>query len=168
MNDRPIAHRPDPGGQGNWLDAYLPEGQVAPHQPQARMIDVATIRGILFRQRWLIAGVLATSVIIGILITLLATPMYQAQSSVRIEPYGNFIIEGQDVQTGIASNQVWDLLQTQMGIIESRSLARTVAEDLNLGERTDFFGEEFEESRPANVSDERWREVKLEAAAEEL
>ena len=132
------------------------------------MIDAATIRGIIFRQRWLIAGVLATSVIIGILITLLATPMYQAQSSVRIEPYGNFIIEGQDVQTGIASNQVWDLLQTQMGIIESRSLARTVAEDLNLGERTDFFGEEFEESRPANVTDERWREVKLEAAAEEL
>jgi len=143
------------------LDQFQP-------QSQPQLINASAIRGILFRQRWLIAGVLVAAALIGLIATLLATPMYEARSSVRIEPYGSFIIEGQNVDQGIASNQVFDLLATQIGIIKSRSLAQTVAEENNLGERDDFLGSDIDEERPANTSDEAWSATKLRMATAKL
>ncbi|MGB3796622.1 MAG: polysaccharide biosynthesis tyrosine autokinase, partial [Alteraurantiacibacter sp.] len=76
-------------------------------------------------------------------------------------------IEGQ-VDQGIASNQVYDLLKTQIGVIESRSLAATVAEDLNLAERPDLLGEDVDENRPDNISDEQWLQAKQKMAVSML
>lgn len=146
----------------------MPENQLVLHQPRHSLIDISTIRGILFRQRWLIIGFLAAAAIAGLVWTLLATPMYEARATVRIEPYGNFIVEGQDIEPGLASNQVYDMLQTQLGIIGSRSLANTVAENLNLGERDDFLGADIDERRPLNLNDEEWRAQKQDMAASKL
>nr|WP_298925260.1 polysaccharide biosynthesis tyrosine autokinase [uncultured Erythrobacter sp.] len=165
MNDRSIINAPDPDGRGTWLDHYLPENQLAHHHGPTRAISLSTIRGILFRQRWLIAAVVVAAAIAGLILTLLATPMYEARSSVRIEPYGSFIVEGQDLDRGIASNQVYDLLSTQMSVIKSRNLASIVAEELNLGERYDLLGAEIDESRPPNLSDQEWIEAKQSIAA---
>ncbi len=166
MNDRSIVRTPQAGGQGTWVDAYLPENQLAAYQGnQQRLIDVPAIRGILFRQRWLIAVVVAAAGILGLVWTMMATPMYEARSSVRIEPYGAFIVEGQDVEQATPSNQIYDMLQTQLGIITSRALATTVAEDLNLGERYDLLGADIDESRPPNLTDGEWRQAKQNMAA---
>jgi len=168
MNDHPMMPARQPDGQANWIDGYMLESPSGRYQPQAQLINANAIRGILFRQRWLIAGVIVAAVLAGLIITLLSTPMYEARSSVRIEPHGSFIVEGQNVDQGISSNQVYDLLSTQVGVITSRSLANTVAQDQNLGERNDFLGEEIDESRPPNISDEAWLESKEQMAAARL
>ena len=166
MNDRSIVRTPETGGQGTWLDTYLPDSQLTTHQGnQLRLVDIPAIRGILFRQRWLIAIVVAAAGLLGFVWTMMATPMYEARSSVRIEPYGAFIVEGQDVERATPSNQIYDMLQTQLGIITSRALASTVAEDLKLGERYDLLGADIDDSRPANVTDEEWRQAKQSMAA---
>jgi capsular exopolysaccharide synthesis family protein len=165
MNDRSFIAAPEPAPQGRWLDSYMPESQVVAYQPQPQLINLATVRGILFRQRWLIGGVLVAAIIAGLIWTLLSTPMYQATAKVRVEPYGSFIVEGQDVDQGVASNQVYDYLSTQVEIIKSRSLAALVVEDNNLGERQDLLGKGIDESRPPNMSDEQWLEEKKNIAA---
>ncbi|MEM7665224.1 MAG: polysaccharide biosynthesis tyrosine autokinase [Pseudomonadota bacterium] len=165
MNDRSIIQAPEPEGRGTWLDTYLPDNQLAHYQPQQKLINVSAIRGILFRQRWLVAAALVIALIGGLVVTLLATPMYSASSTVRVEPYGTYILEGQDVRQGIASNQVYDLLSTQVSVIQSRKLAETVAANLNLGERYDLLGEDIDEGRPPNMTDEAWRNSKEKRAA---
>ena len=165
MNDHSIIPPPHPGGRGTWLDAYMPDAQLTHYQQQQQFLNMAAIRGILFRQRWLILAALMFSAVAGLIVTLLATPMYVAQATVRIEPYGTFIVQGQDVDQGVASNQVYDMLSTQIGVITSRSLANTVAENLQLGERSDFLGADIDESRPPNLTDREWVEAKQKLAA---
>ncbi|MDY7098700.1 MAG: polysaccharide biosynthesis tyrosine autokinase [Pseudomonadota bacterium] len=168
MNDRSIAPAPRPGGQGDWLDAYTADGgQMVPYQPQpqAKLIDTAAIRGILYRQRWLMAGVVVLALLAGIVLTLLTPPTYKATATVKVEPAGAYILDGQDIDQGFASNQVSSYIETQMRIITSRNLAEVVASENNLGERTDLLGTEIDESRPPNISDEEWLEQKNSMAA---
>ncbi|MEP3421311.1 MAG: polysaccharide biosynthesis tyrosine autokinase [Erythrobacter sp.] len=157
-----------PDGSGTWLETYMPDNQLVPAAPTGQLISLATVRGILFRQRWLISGVLLAAITIGLVITLLATPMYQATAKVSVEPYGAFILEGQDVEQGIASNQVGDYLATKVELIRSRSLAEVVVADRQLGERYDLLGEDIDTRRSPDMSDEQWLEAKNAMAATRL
>ncbi len=165
MNDRSIIESPEPGPRRGWVDHYMPEAYPQPYQAPRQLFDISSIRGMLFRQRWLFAGVLLATAIIGLIVTLLTTPLYEAQSSVRVEPYGQYIVEGQDIEQPFGSNQIYDYMQTQVAVIESRNLANTVAENLNLGERSALLGEDFEEGRPPNISDDEWSRTRTAAAA---
>ena len=166
MNERPLIDPSEPDGRGTWIESYLPDNQLAyPAPPAQQLISLATIRGILFRQRWLFAGVILAALTIGLVITLLSTPMYAATAKVSVEPYGAFILEGQDVEQGIASNQVSDYLATQVELIKSRSLAEVVVTDSQLGERQALLGQNVDEGRPPNVSDEQWLQTKNSMAA---
>lgn len=168
MNNRSIIQAPGPEGRGTWIDSYMPDGQMSPFQPQPQLINFQTVRGILFRQRWLILGVVAAAVLVGLILTLLSTPMYQAQAKVIVEPYGSYILEGQDINQGVASNQTYDYLGTQIEVIKSRSLAEVVVADLNLAERNDLLGDDIEERRSPGMSDEKWMEAKRKMAASML
>lgn len=169
MNDRSLMQAPGQDPRQGWVDAYMPDGQPVGHFEAPRpLLDLSVIRGMLYRQRWLLAGVVVASLIVGLIVTLLATPMYEARATVKVEPYGQYIVEGQDIEGGIASNQVFDFLQTQIAVIQSRNLATTVVEKLNLGERDAILGADFDESRPPNMSDEQWAKTRKEAAAGQL
>ncbi|MCK0098751.1 polysaccharide biosynthesis tyrosine autokinase [Qipengyuania sp. S6317L1] len=169
MNDRSLMQAPGQDPRQGWVDAYMPDGQPVGHFEAPRpLLDLSVIRGMLYRQRWLLAGVIVASLIVGLIVTLLATPMYEARATVKVEPYGQYIVEGQDIEGGIASNQVFDFLQTQIAVIQSRNLATTVVENLNLGERDAILGADFDESRPPNMSDEQWAKTRKEAAAGRL
>jgi len=165
MNDRSIIQTPEPEGHGTWLDPYLPEHQVGHYQPRPKLIDVTAIRGILFRQRWLFAAVITLALIGGLVYTLMATPMYEARATVKVEPYASYIVEGQNIDQGLASNQIFDFLGTQLAVIQSRNLASVVAADQNLGERYDLLGDGVDEGRPPNMGDDEWRKRKEDLAA---
>ena len=168
MNERSIIDPNSPQTQGTWIETYMPESQMAPAQPQAQWISLATIRGILFRQRWLLSGVIIAALIVGLIITLLSTPIYRATAKVSVEPYGAFILEGQDVEQGIASNQVGDFLATKVELIKSRSLAEVVAQERNLADRVDILGPDIDSQRPAGMSDQAWSEAKQSQATSVL
>lgn len=160
MNDRSIIDPSESDGRGTWLETYLPENELARPHPGAQLISLATVRGVVFRQRWLFAGVILAALTLGLIVTLLSTPMYQATAKVSVEPYGAYILEGQDVDQGISSNQVGDYLATQVELIKSRSLAEIVVADRQLGERYDLLGQDIDESRSPDMTDEQWLETK--------
>ncbi len=169
MNDRSIIQTPDPSGRQIWADQYLPSEMVEARQPGNFQIDTAWIRGALFRQRWLIGGTVLAGLLLGLVATLLATPIYQATATVRIQPWGNFIVEGQDVTTPITSSNEIDLyMETQGEVIESRNLAEVVADTLNLGSRNALLGADIDSQRPPQRSDEEWTEDKRRMAVRVL
>lgn len=167
MNDRSIISPAEPPGQGTWLDAYMPAHQLAPQPAGQQLINVAVIRGILFRQRWLVAGVIFAALVIGLIVTLLATPMYQAESKVSVKPAGEYIVQGQADQ-GVPSNQVYEYLSTLVERIKSRKLAEVVVDDLKLAERYDLLGKDIDEARAPGLSDARWLESKRQMAISKL
>jgi capsular exopolysaccharide synthesis family protein len=167
MNDRQIVNLPEPDTPGTWIDAYMPDGRSVPHQPGPQLISISAIRGILFRQRWLIAGVVSAALIAGLIATLLATPMYQADAKVSVKPYGQYIVEGQ-TQDMVPSNQVYEYLATLIELIRSRQLAQVVVDDLNLGERYDLLGKDVDTGRAPGMNDKEWKESKRQMAVSML
>lgn len=142
----------------------MPEGHLYPVAPRPQLINFAAIRGVIFRQRWLVGSVIALALLVGLVVTLLATPMYQAQSKVALKPYGQYVVEGQDVEQGVPSSQFYEYISTQIEVIKSRSLAETVATNLNLATRNDFLGKDVDEGRAPGMSDEQWLEAKKKMA----
>ena len=128
------------------------------------MINFAAIRGIIFRQRWLVAAAIVIALLGGVVVTLLATPMYQADAKVSVKPYGQYVVEGQDTDPGFSPMQIYDYLATQVEVIKSRSLAEVVVEDLNLADRTDLLGKDIDQSRAPGMSDEQWAKTKKDLA----
>ena len=157
MND------PGPAPQGNWLDPYMPNRQLAA-QPSAVMpLGISAIRGLLFRQRWLVAGVLFAAAVVGLIATLLVTPMYQATAKISVKPYGVYVVEGQAEQS-IPSNLIYDYLSTLVERIKSRKLAEVVVDNLKLGERNDLLGPDVETGRAPGMTDAEWKEAKRKIA----
>ena len=169
MNDRSVIESPDPRGASLWIDGYMPG--VPTEQPASGgfQIDTVWIRGVLFRQRWLVIATIFLALLAGMVVTLLATPIYQASATVRVSPLANYIVEGQDVSSPISSpREIESFLVTQGEVIESRNLAQVVAEDLELGGRYALLGNDIDESRPPNRSDEEWMQDKNQLAANML
>ncbi|WP_298300687.1 polysaccharide biosynthesis tyrosine autokinase [uncultured Erythrobacter sp.] len=165
MNDRSLMLAPGQNPRQGWVDAHMPDGQIGHFEAPRALFDLPAIRGMLYRQRWLLTGVVIASLIVGLIVTILSTPMYEARSTIRVQPFGQFIVEGQDIESGIASNQVFDFLQTQIAVIQSHNLASLVAQNLNLGDRSALLGSDFDQSRPPNFSDEQWLQARNNAAA---
>lgn len=163
MTERPIMNSPEPAGQGSWLDPYMAPQALAVQQPVAQLVNANLVRGILYRQRWLVAGVLFAAISLGLMITLLMTPMFQATSKVSIKPFGEEVVEGQS-DIGVPSNLVYEYIATMVQRIKSRQLAAVVVDDLKLAERQDLLGKDVEQTRPPGLSDEQWRESKRQMA----
>ena len=169
MNDRSVIQTPPSSGSGPlWLDSYLQDGYTIQPAAKPKLLDIAAIRGILYRQRWLVCLIVIASLIGGVVWTMMATPMYEAQTTVRVDPTGNNVVEGQDVLPEIYGNRISTYLSTQVEIIKSRNLAAVVAADRNLGERYDFLGTNIDESRPPGRTDEQWQADKQQLATRML
>ncbi|MEO0906782.1 MAG: GumC family protein, partial [Pseudomonadota bacterium] len=152
MNDRSIVETSSP--YGNDVHFPLNEYETAPNTP---LIDTAWIRGALYRQRWLIAACIGAGLLIGLVLTLLTTPIYQASATARIAPWGYFIVEGQDVSSPVNSaNEIDGFLSTLGAVVKSRNLAEVVAEGLPEGTANALLPEDFDENRPAELNDEQW------------
>lgn len=165
MNDSPIIKAPEPRPGATWLDAYMPDGPVGQFQGTGTWVNMAFVRGVLFRQRWLFAAVISFALVVGLVVSLLATPMFRAETKVRVSPSRSYIVDGQDIEGGLASNQVFDYLATQAQIISSSAVASIVAKDLKLGSRYDVLGKDIDEQRPKGMTDAKWQERKTEIAA---
>lgn len=120
--------------------------QIAPHfgdplpstdQPPHATIDFARFVRILGEWRWLILGVAAAGVLLGVLAALLTTPLYRADVTLEVSPPQVEIIdEDKNDRSSQISN--YDLIATQVGLLKSETLAQRVAEDLNLANDPKF------------------------------
>lgn len=93
---------------------------------------------IAIRWRWLIAGAVAIALLLGVVLTLLATPRYTASTRIEINREDTRIVNVEGVEPK-ASAADQEFYQTQYGLLRSRSLATRVARDLRLADSADFF-----------------------------
>lgn len=123
------------------LDRYLPRASdYAPEGGAA--IDFTMIRGILWRQRFIIIGVVSLALLAGAIATMLMTPRYQATATVQLNLAGGSIIEGQDLDPYIATNEYARYAETLSEVVESRNMAAKVVDNLQLQNSAELFGEE--------------------------
>ncbi|WP_430732462.1 hypothetical protein [Altererythrobacter arenosus] len=155
------------GGKSEyWLDQFLPDGEEGERRTKA--LTLPAIRGFLYRQRITMAATLGLVMLAALLFTLLTTPIYQATSTVRVEPYGNNIVEGQDLAPTVPTNEIGRYFFTLGNVVESRSMAYRVVDALSLDERAHFLGDAFAEDAPEGMSEREWARLKREEAAEIL
>nr|WP_036165549.1 polysaccharide biosynthesis tyrosine autokinase [Lysobacter dokdonensis] len=86
---------------------------------------------VLRDRRWVIAGVTAAVVALALAVTLLATPIFRASSTLQIERDTMKIMDVEGL-TPTESPMDRDFYQTQYELLRSRSLARRVVQDLRL------------------------------------
>ena len=95
-------------------------------------LDFRRIWAGIYRNRWLIGGILLGAIILGVIATALTTPLYRAATSLEIERESANVLNVEDVVQEEAVQDVDQFLQTQVQILRSRSLRQAVAEDLGL------------------------------------
>lgn len=101
-------------------------------------IDVRGAWAAVYRNRKLIGAIVAAAVIVGIAIIYLSTPIYRASTKIQIDQQSTKVLQTEDVAPDDASQDTDRFLQTQLDVIQSRSLADRVARDLGLYNSPDF------------------------------
>lgn len=110
-------------------------------QPISGSEPVPLIRQYLrvaMRWRYVILGIVATCVVLGLIITLLMTPKYTATATIEISRESSKVTDFQGVEreTSIADQEFY---QTQYGLLRSRLLSERVANQLRLVDDPKFF-----------------------------
>lgn len=102
-------------------------------------IDFRRIVTIVRREVVWIAAIIVAAVALGVVATLLTTPMYTAQSSVLVEQQTDQIVEGGELTPAASYQDADRFLQTQVDVFNSRSLAARVVQAQRLATNPAFF-----------------------------
>lgn len=103
-------------------------------------IDFQRIIALVRREAVGIAAIVALAVGLGVVATLLTTPMYTARSSVLVEQQADQIVEGGELTPAASYQDADRFLQTQVDVFNSRSLAGRVVQAERLATNPAFFG----------------------------
>ncbi len=129
--------------RASWpITPYLP-GQPDTAMPGRRIysaasiLDFATFVRILQHWRWMILGAVATGVALGILATLLTTPVYRAHVTLEVNPPSVPVTDEQSKELQTYQDP-YDVVATQVGLLTSKTVAERTAQELNLGNNPDF------------------------------
>lgn len=101
-------------------------------------IDFAEYWRLAVKHRFLIAGSLVAAVIIGVVSTLLMTPIYTASTTIQIDREAARVLNVDDVEPRESMVQGEEFFQTQYGLLASRSLAERVIDTLGLASSDTF------------------------------
>lgn len=101
-------------------------------------IDFAAIWAAIYRSRYWIIGIIAGFLLLGLIVTILSTPIYRASATVQIDQEAAKILGTEDSNATAAIQDSDRFLKTQLDVIRSRALAQTVAEDLKLFNNPQF------------------------------
>lgn len=93
---------------------------------------------IALRWRYVILGLTAACVLLGLVATLLTTRKYTAETTVEISRESNKVTDLQGVERE-ASVQDLEFYQTQYGLLQSRSLSERIAAQLRLVDDPKFY-----------------------------
>ena len=100
--------------------------------------DFSSIIRTLHEWRWLILGAVGIGTALGLITTLLTKPMYKAWVTLEANPPTIEILD--EKKREVQSSSGWDFIVTQVGLLQSRSLAERVAQDLNLASDAKIVG----------------------------
>jgi capsular exopolysaccharide synthesis family protein len=103
----------------------------------AAILDFPTFVRILHHWRWLVLGAIGAGVAGAILVTLVTRPVYRATVTMEANPPTVAISDEQTHQQDLQSNNNFDFIATQVGLLESRAVAERTVEELNLANSPD-------------------------------
>jgi len=138
MADSRYTPLPLPGGPpvhygGNQLPAMTGTALALPGTPNVGAgpdLSVSEIWRILSKWRRLILGASLVGLLIGLAVTLLMTPLYRAKATLEIAAQPPQVIQVGSVEPQVNTDS--EFMATQLGLLQSRSLAERVARQLNL------------------------------------
>ncbi|MFJ6023042.1 GumC family protein [Brevundimonas sp. NPDC092305] len=107
-------------------------------EPAKAAFDIAEYWRIAVKHRLLIAGAFLASLVGGVALTLLMTPIFTATTTLQIDREAARVIDGGDVNPRESMVQGEEFFQTQYGLLRSRSLAERVIDDLGLASSDAF------------------------------
>jgi succinoglycan biosynthesis transport protein ExoP len=143
---------------------YLPnQGAVLPFDPSGRLpahtgltdvafgrpaksdsrFDINEIWRVVAKWWWLITGIAVACLLAAIIISLMITPLYRAQATIEVNPEGVQVVgkEMGEVQPTAGNDR--GFLNTQVGLLKSRSLAERVARSTNLANNEALFDQDI-------------------------
>lgn len=135
MNSHSVRH--DALDEGDLFDLRSDfEGSRSSHGDDTSMLT--HVLAVVRRRKWLIAGAIAAAALIGLIVTLLATPLYTAAATIEIQRESSATV---DVDGARPKAEVVDqeFYETQYGLLKSRTLAERVAANLRLYDDPKFF-----------------------------
>lgn len=93
---------------------------------------------VIQRWKWAIAGIVVSSLILGLVATLLATPKYVANARIEISREQKNITKVEGLESADARRDL-EFYQTQYALLKARSLAERVSRDLRLSTNDAFY-----------------------------
>lgn len=100
--------------------------------------DIAEYWRLVVKYRLIIVGAFFAAVVLGVVATLLMTPIYTATTTLQIDREAARILNVGDVSPQESMIQGEEFFQTQYGLLRSRSLAERVIDDLGLANSDTF------------------------------
>jgi polysaccharide biosynthesis transport protein len=93
---------------------------------------------VIRRWKWVILGVIASSLAVGLIATLLMTPKYTSKVRIEISRQQKNVTKVEGLDSGEAGRDL-EFYQTQYALLQARSLAERVARQLRLASNNGFF-----------------------------
>lgn len=134
--------------------------------------DLVAIYAGMLRNRWWMLAILITTLLVGVALTLLTTPIYRAAASVQINQERERVLGTESKEDVATLMDAERFLQTQLDIIRSRTTAVAVAEESKLFDNEAFLAAMGEEpvnsAAPGQTLDEAKREQVIRLLRENL
>ena len=122
--------------QSSWpISNYAPPAQPAAGQrtySATSILDFAMLLRIIQHWRWVVLGAVAAGFIAAVLVTLLTPPVYRAWVTLEANPPAFSVNDDQSRERDATTSNAYDFVATQVGLVESKSVAERAAQELNL------------------------------------
>ncbi|WP_417612170.1 GumC family protein [Parasphingorhabdus sp.] len=92
----------------------------------------------VYRSKNWIVGIVTACVLVGIVVSILTSPIYESSASIQIDQQAAQVTGTEDSDVTASIQDSDRFLQTQVDVVKSRALAITVAEDENLFNNPEF------------------------------
>ena len=104
-------------------------------------LEIGDLLRIISDRKWIILGGAVLGILLGILASLLITPMYRAVAMLELNSPDQVVASDTNISVrGRGPFNSQEILATQVGLLRSESLARRVVQDLNLVSNPAFGG----------------------------
>jgi capsular exopolysaccharide synthesis family protein len=95
-------------------------------------LDFAEMWAAVYRSRFVVSAIMIGCLLVGIAFTLLATPIFRSVATIQIDQEAAKVLGTEQTDLSASIQDAERFLQTQIDILESRSVAVSVARDLRL------------------------------------
>ncbi len=135
----------------HWPLDHSGGGQVSPgvrNYSAANILDFVSLVRIIQHWRWLVFAAISLGLVGAILASMLTRPVYRAWVTLEANPPGFAVTDEQSIERQqVGGTDTYQFVATQVGLVQSRSVAERAAQDLNLANNPDVVAQTLEPSK---------------------